>query len=121
LNELRREGTYEGLFARGRRLMDGLQRSLDDAGVAVQVSGEPPAFQPWFTDTPITDFRSTTSADPGANMRFTEGLLDCGIIKAHEKFFISTAHDDDVIEQTLAAFDEVAQAMGESLADSTGA
>jgi glutamate-1-semialdehyde 2,1-aminomutase len=121
LNELRREGTYEGLFARGRRLMDGLQKSLDDAGVAARVSGEPPAFQPWFTDTPITDFRSTTTADPGANLRFTELLLDRGIIKAHEKFFVSTAHDDDVIEQTLAAFDEVAQAMGESLADSTGA
>jgi glutamate-1-semialdehyde 2,1-aminomutase len=116
LNELRKEGTYERLFASGRRLMDGLQKALDRAGVPAQVTGEPPALQPWFSEMPIRDFRSTMRADPGANMRFTELLLDRGIIKAHEKFFVSTAHGDDEIELTPAAFDEVAGAMAESSA-----
>ncbi len=68
------------------------------------MSGEPPAFQVWFTDAEIIDFRSTLTADPAISARFTELLLDRGIMKAHEKFFVSTAHSDEDIELTLAAF-----------------
>jgi glutamate-1-semialdehyde 2,1-aminomutase len=49
LGELGRAGTYEALFAKGRRLMEGLRAALRDAGVAAQVLGEPPAFEVWFT------------------------------------------------------------------------
>ena len=52
------------------------------------------------------------TADGGANLRFTETLLDRGIIKAHEKFFVATTHTDADVDQTLAAFEAVAQAMG---------
>jgi glutamate-1-semialdehyde aminotransferase len=37
--------------------------------------------------------------------RFTELLLNRGIIKAHEKFFVSLAHADEDVEITLEAFD----------------
>jgi len=108
LRELQKPGTYERLFAMGRRLMEGLQTALDAAGVPAQVTGEPPAFQPWFTAEPIRDYRSTRTANGALSMRFTELLLRRGIVKAHEKFFVSTAHDDAAIETTLAAFTEVA-------------
>lgn len=104
---LEREGTYERLFAVGRRLMDGLQKRLDAAGIPAQVTGEPPAFQPWFTDVPVRDFRSARTHDHQRGIRFTEGLLDRGILKAHEKFFVSLAHTDEDVDHTLAVFDEV--------------
>ena len=41
------------------------------------------------------------------SMQFTAGLLERGVMKAHEKFFISTAHSEEDIEFTLAAAAEV--------------
>lgn len=111
LKELRRPGTYEGLFAKGRRLMEGLGQSLDRAGVPVQICGEPPAFQPFFTAEPILNFRSTLSQNQKQAMQFTSALLDRGIVKAHEKFFVSTAHGDSEINRTLEVFDEVAEVL----------
>jgi glutamate-1-semialdehyde 2,1-aminomutase len=114
LNELRKPGVYEDLFAKGRRLMEGLRAALNQAGIPAQVTGEPPAFQPWFTTEPIRDFRSTRSADRALDFRFTELLLQRGIVKAHEKFFVSTAHDDEAIETTIAAFRDVASELAGS-------
>lgn len=108
LAELRRPGTYEGLFEKGRRLMQGLSSSMSAAGVPCQVMGEPPAFQPWFSESVVRNFRDMLNADPDRNLRFTELLLDRGILKAHEKFFISTAHGDTEIAATLEVFGEVA-------------
>ncbi len=104
LVELAKPGTYEQLFATGRALMAGLRRVLADAGIPAQVTGEPPAFEVWFTDREITNFRSTLAADRAMHARFTELLLERGILKAHEKFFVSTAHDEEDVRVTLAAF-----------------
>jgi glutamate-1-semialdehyde 2,1-aminomutase len=104
LRELRKPGRYEGLAARGRTLMGALQRMLDDAGIAARVSGEPCAFQPWFTREEIVDFRSTLSADGRLGARFTDALLERGVVKAHEKFFVSMVHTDEDVELTLEAF-----------------
>jgi glutamate-1-semialdehyde 2,1-aminomutase len=105
LNELRREGTYERLFATGRQLMQALRRLLAEAEIPAQVSGEPPAFEVWFTNREITDFRSTRAADATLHDRFSELLLDRGIVKAHEKFFVSLAHTEDDARITIAAFE----------------
>ena len=104
LRELRIEGAYQKLFATGRRLMNALQRLLDDAGIAAQVTGEPPAFEAWFTAAPVTDFRSTLTADRTRHARLTDLLLERGVVKAHEKFFVSLAHTEADVELTLAAF-----------------
>ena len=55
VRELKQDGAYEALFARGRRLMQALEKHLGNAGVPVQILGEPPAFQPWFSDHEIVD------------------------------------------------------------------
>lgn len=101
--ELRRPGVYEQLFARGRRLMDGLAAAAREHGIAAVVSGEPPAFEVWFTDGELADFRDMLKADGARQARFAELLMNRGVIKAHEKFFVSTAHGDDDIDFTIAA------------------
>jgi len=115
LKELRREGAYEALFARGRRLMVALQSSLDAAGIPAQVIGEPPAFQPWFTDQEVVDFRSSQSADPMRGFHFSQLLLDRGILKAHEKFFVSMVHSDEDIDLTIEAIEDAVQELKGSL------
>ncbi len=120
LEELRRGGTYERLFATGRRLMEGLRQLLAEAGIPAQITGEPPAFEVWFTEKEITDFRATLSADMALHGRFTELLFDRGVIKAHEKFFISLAHTEEDVAVTLEAFRSAIGALREHAASPSG-
>ena len=109
LNELRKEGLYDALYARGKRLKEALQASLDKAGVACTVSGEPPAFQPWFSDAEIIDHRSCQLADPMPGFALAQALLDRGVLKGHEKFFVSTVHSEADIDFTIAAIEDAVQ------------
>ena len=104
LQILRRPGIYEQLFATGRRLMDALERLLKDGGIRAQVVGEPPMFDLFFTDTPITDYRSTLTSDKQMLRRFNQLLLERGILKGDSKFYISLAHTEEDIDLTLEAF-----------------
>jgi glutamate-1-semialdehyde 2,1-aminomutase len=103
IEELRIPGCYDRLAVTGRRLMQGLRREFDAAGIPAQVTGEPSVFQPWFCDTEIIDHRSTLTADWQLGVRFVDRLLDAGVVKAHEKFFVSMAHTDEDIDLTLEA------------------
>ncbi len=110
LEQLRAPGVYDELFSRGRRLMTELRSACEQAGVPVSVTGEPPAFEAWFTNHDVVDHRSSLTADSLKRLRFAQALLDRGVLKAHEKFFVSTAHTDADIELTVAAIqDAVAQ------------
>jgi glutamate-1-semialdehyde 2,1-aminomutase len=111
IEELEQDGVYETLFARGRRLWAGLEARFGAAGIPVRLSGEPPAFQVWFTADEIVDFRSLLACDARRGMRFTGLLLERGVMKAHEKFFLSTAHTDEDIDLTLDACEDAIRAL----------
>ncbi|HBH03415.1 MAG TPA: aspartate aminotransferase family protein [Candidatus Rokubacteria bacterium] len=106
LRELRRPGAYERLFATGRRLRDGLAAAVSRHGLAAQVSGEPPVFDVYFTDRPIVDYRATLTADRDRITRFNQELLRRGVVKAVNKVYVSLAHTDEDVEETLAIFDQ---------------
>ncbi len=109
--ELRKPGVYERLESTGKRLMRALDDALRRARVPAQVLGEPTVFQPWFTDVEVVDHRSSLAADMRRGLRFVDRLLDRGVLKAHEKFFVSTAHGDDDVTTTIAAFNAAAEAL----------
>ena len=73
------------------------------------------AFEPWFTEHEVYDFRSSQTADAGTGYRFQQALLDRGVLKAHEKFFVSTAHGEEEVALTLRAFEEVAAVLAEEI------
>jgi len=102
--ELRRPGVYANLAATGSHLMTTLQRLCDDASVPVRVLGEPAVFQPWFTTADVVDHRSTLTADRRRAAVFTDRLLEAGVVKAHEKFFLSTVHGPEDVARTVEAF-----------------
>ena len=99
---LKQPGVYDDAARRGGRLMCSLQGLFDEAGIAAQVTGETLVFQPWFTSEKIVDFRSTRSADRKISALFTDLLWQHGVVKGHEKFFVSVVHSDEDIDQTLA-------------------
>ena len=104
LNVLKRPGTYEKLFATGQTLKDGLTRILKDAGLTARVSGEAPMFDAIFTDADIRDYRATLTGNAETSRRFNALLRERGIFKSDNKLYVSVAHDEADVKQTLDAF-----------------
>ena len=111
LAELRRPGAYERLFTTGGRLRDGLAAAVRKHGLAAQVSGEPPVFDIFFTDRPIVDYRATLTADRERIKRFNQELLRRGAVKAVNKIYVSLAHTDRDVDDTLEIFDQALAAI----------
>jgi glutamate-1-semialdehyde 2,1-aminomutase len=104
LRVLRQEGTYERLFATGTRLMESLREALYQAEIPAQVLGEPAMFDIVFADHEIGNYRDTLDRDQAKLMRFNELLRGRGIFKNHYKYYVSTVHGDDEVEQTVSAW-----------------
>jgi glutamate-1-semialdehyde 2,1-aminomutase len=102
---LEQPGFYEAVDARGLRLKSALEGLLRDAGVAADVAGTPTVFQPWFGSERVRDHRSCLAANARTNLQFIDHLLDRGVVKAHEKFFVSAAHSDEDIDFTISAME----------------
>ena len=111
VRELSKPDVYRQLESRGSKLRSGLEAALSRAGLSAQVTGAPSAFEVWFGDTAVTDFRSSLRADRSRHARFAELLFERGIVKAHEKFFVSIVHTDADVEASLAAFDAATRAI----------
>ena len=104
LEILRRPGTYATMRATGNQLRTTLQRMLDEAEIPARVTGEDVLFDVFFTEQEITDHRSTLSADSSTMGKFNSAVVERGIFKGASKFYISAAHTEADVEQTLEAF-----------------
>jgi glutamate-1-semialdehyde 2,1-aminomutase len=104
LDVLRRPGTYERLFASGRRLKAGLEKVLTDARVPAVVLGEAPLFDVVFANGPITDYRGMLKGDAARLKRFNQLCLEHGVLKGDNKIYVSLAHDERDIDEALGAF-----------------
>jgi len=107
LEILRREGTYEKIFATGNRIKEALQRLLDEAEIPAKVIGESSLFDVFFTANEVTNYRSTLEADTNLMAKFNSSLFEQGIFKGASKFYISAAHTEEDVEKTIAAFETV--------------
>ncbi len=104
LDILGRPGAYERVFATGRALMDGISGILHEAGVPAQVIGEPPLFDVFFTTGEVRDYRGTLRSDPAMQRHVNATLRARGVLKGDSKFYVSLAHDERDVAQTLDAF-----------------
>ena len=105
LQRLRRPGAYDGMERRGRRLMDGIRDALARAGVPAVVSGFPTILHVGFGLTePARNWSDLLRIDRARYVRFTTALLRRGVrVLERGAWFLSTEHDDAVIDETLAA------------------
>jgi glutamate-1-semialdehyde 2,1-aminomutase len=102
---LKRPGAYEKIFATGKRLMTGFEEMLKKSGLPAQIIGAPPLFDVVFTAGEISDYRGTLRGDAEMHKRFSKSMRESGILKGESKFYISLAHDDRDVKQTLDAFE----------------
>ncbi len=111
LSELNKPGTSSLLEKQGKKLMTGIKDALADANVEAQVQGFPQIFHVALgASSPFSNYRDSLAADKARYVNFTTDLLSHGV-RALERgaWFLSTVHDDAVIDETIAAVAAVAK------------
>ena len=108
---LRRPGTYERYFEIGEKLMAGLSRALDTAGLKAQVVGVPPMFDIVFAEGEVRNYRDTARADAAKMATLNGLLLERGILKSHNKYYVSMAIDEADVDQTIGIWNDAIGAM----------
>jgi glutamate-1-semialdehyde 2,1-aminomutase len=104
LDELRKPGTYERLFAMGEKLRKGFRSILSELGIVAQVLGDGPLCALVFTGEKVVDYRTAFNADREKARAFTLGLFRNGIFlnPMSTKLYFSLAHGDEEIDTILA-------------------
>jgi glutamate-1-semialdehyde 2,1-aminomutase len=98
--------TYERLEALTTRLHVGLSRAAQAAGVEVAINRVGSMLTPFFCRGPVIDYASAKAADTARYGRFFHGMLQRGVYLAPAQFealFVSLAHSESDIDQTLRA------------------
>ena len=114
LEILKQPGTFEHLFATGQRFMDGLTSLIAKHSVKGQVRGVPPMFDILFTDVDVKDYRGAAQSN-GAKLKvFNEQVLAGGLLKGDNKFYVSTAHTVDDIDEALVICDSALAAVAKA-------
>jgi len=101
------DGFYQPLFDKTAWLCRGMQSAADNAGVAFTTNHAGTMFGGFFTeDKPVTTYAQVMASNIEQFNRFFHSMLEAGVYLApasYEAGFMSAAHSDEDIEQTLAA------------------
>jgi glutamate-1-semialdehyde 2,1-aminomutase len=87
-------------------LADGLSSAFAEAGVPATVNRVESLFSLFFSEGPVKNYADARAADHARFARFFHSMLDDGIYlppSGYEAWFVSTAHDQVAIDQTLEA------------------
>ncbi len=93
-------GFYETLTANAKRMAEGLRKSANEAGVALQSSACGGMFGMFFCDRPVRNFSDAKAADHQRFARFFHEMLDRGVWlppSGYEAMFLSAAHQNQHI------------------------
>jgi glutamate-1-semialdehyde 2,1-aminomutase len=107
LAELRKPGAYDRLHETGSKIRTAIVDICNRNGIPVYLAGEDAIFDIYFTNQPVLNYRDTLTADTQMMGRFNGGLLELGILKGHQKFYPSTVHTNEDVDNTIKAFEEV--------------
>jgi glutamate-1-semialdehyde 2,1-aminomutase len=97
---------YRSLAKLTTRLAAGLADAARDAGVPVHINVVGSLLTPFFTDRPVRDYSSATSADTDRYAKFFRGMLARGVYlppSQFEAWFLSAAHTTRDVDKTIAA------------------
>jgi glutamate-1-semialdehyde 2,1-aminomutase len=112
LKLLGQPGFYTRLGEHTKALTDGLVASAKRHGIALSADHAGGMFGIYFTDKVPTTLAEVSASNIEQFKVFFHGMLDQGVYfapSAYEAGFVSSMHDQEVIEQTLAAADRVFQ------------
>lgn len=114
LKLIRRPGFYEQLVAQTSKLIEGLNQSAAKHGLAFSAQSVGAMFGLYFSAQVPTSFQDVMASDRDRFNRFFHLMLDAGHYFAPSAFeagFVSAAHDDAIIAETVAAADQAFAAL----------
>jgi glutamate-1-semialdehyde 2,1-aminomutase len=106
LEELKSSNAYTRLEQLGAQLETGMREAAKSAGVAVTFNRMGSMFCGYFTAGPVWNLDDALKSDRERFKKYFHGMLDAGVYLAPSQFesgFISTAHSEADIEQTVRA------------------
>ncbi len=112
---LQEPGFYEALEARSDALAKGLKKVADKARVPVTTNRVGSMLGLFFTDQPVSNFAEAQKSDVALFARYYREMLKRGIYLApsqYEAAFVSRAHSEGDIEETIQAAGEVFEGFG---------
>jgi len=102
---------YETSSRYGVRLREGIAAILSDAGIKAQVTGFELMFHVGFgLDAPARNYRDLLKSDKALYVKFAHALLKRGVrVLERGAWFVSSEHNDAVVDATLEAVRGAAQ------------
>ncbi|HSG98319.1 MAG TPA: glutamate-1-semialdehyde 2,1-aminomutase [Woeseiaceae bacterium] len=109
------EAFWNSLTAKTQKLVDGLAAAATAADIPISVEHQGGMFGFVFTDEgPVRSYAQVAAADVERFKKFFHGMLDAGIYLAPSAFeagFVSIAHSDDDLDETVVAAAKVFEAL----------
>ncbi len=116
LRAAQEDGLYERLDRRSGMLAEGMEAAGSKCGVPVSADHAGGMWGFFFHDGPVTNFSEAKQCDTELFVRFHRAARELGILLAPSPFeaaFVSDAHTDDIIAETIDLF---AQALARATA-----
>ena len=113
LRVLKESPPYEALEALGTRLASGLDRAAQKAGIEYQVQAVGSMMTLFFNPNPVNNWTDADRSSREQFARYFWGMIDHGVYMPCSQFealFIGAGHTEEMIDQTVAAAEEVLQA-----------
>lgn len=114
LEILQQEGVYDEMDRLGQKLEEGILQHAEQAGVQIQINRLKGALTVYFTDEKVENYEQAENTNGERFARFFKLMLAEGINLApskYEAWFLTTAHTDEDIDQTLEAVEKTFKIM----------
>ena len=105
---------YGQIDEKSARLVEGVVKVANDAGVVMTANRVASMFTFFFNDGPVTDWESSSKSDTDRFAFFFRGMLDLGCYLPCSQFeaaFLSAAHTDENVVVTIEAAGKVLTAL----------
>ncbi len=111
---LREPGVHEAIVQKTAQLAEGIREIAQRLGVPAWVNQVGAMFSVFFTEEPVRDYESACSSDTEKFARYYRALRNEGIYVAPSQFealFMSAAHTQQDLDETLSAVEKVLKAL----------
>ncbi len=115
LRRLKDKTIYERLERSSARLCEGLSKAAAGAGIKTITNRVGSMWTSFFTDEPVTNWATANKSNRELYGKFFHAMLDEEVYLAPSQFetgFVSVAHTDAIIEQTIEAARKAFQTLG---------
>jgi glutamate-1-semialdehyde 2,1-aminomutase len=101
---------YKRMEENCKSIIKPLKKTIDECKLKIQATHIASMFQFFFTQTPVTDYKSAKTADNVKFMNYHAKLLEDGVFVPPSQFetcFLSKAHSQEDLEKTVRVFSNV--------------